>query len=224
VAFEAALELTSADLAALPIFPLPAAALFPGSVLPLHVFEARYRDLVGDALAGRRMMAVARLKPGFEGDYEGRPPVYEVCGAGIIVQHALRSDGRFDILLRGLSRVRILREHPAATRYRVVQASVLPDLPADPAVTSALEQKLASLWSDLVPHLPEALRDLSALTKDAPCAGAVADRLAGALFAEPELTQRLLAELDPTERLALITEQLGNLANQLSSRPANPLN
>jgi Lon protease-like protein len=147
-----------------------------------------------------------------------------VCGAGIIVQHALRSDGRYDILLRGLSRVRILREHPAATSYRIVQASVLPDLPADPAITSALEQRLASLWSDLVPHLPDALRDLLALTKDAPSAGAVADRLAGALFAEPELTQRLLCELDPAERLALITEQLGNLASQLSFKPANPLN
>jgi uncharacterized protein len=224
VAFEAAVELTTADLAALPIFPLPGAALFPGSVLALHVFEQRYRDLVTDALGGRRMMAVARLKPGFEDDYEGRPPVHDVCGAGIIVQHAQRPDGRFDILLRGLSRIRILREHPAASRYRVVQASLLPDLPTDPAITSAFEQKLASLWVDLAPHLPDALRDLSALTKDAPSAGAVADRLAGALFAEPGLTQQLLAELDPAERFALITEQLGNLASQLSSKPANPPN
>jgi Lon protease-like protein len=193
-------------------------------VLPLHVFEPRYRDLVGDALSGRRMMAVARLKPGFADDYEGRPPVFEVCGAGVLVQHARRSDGRYDILLRGLSRVRILREHPAASRYRVVQASLLPDLPTDAAITSALQQKLASLWADLAPHLPDALRDLAALTKDTSSAGAVADRLAGALFAEPELTQRLLTELDPVERLSLITEQLGNLASQLSAKPASPLN
>jgi Lon protease-like protein len=224
VASEPAVELTAADLAALPIFPLPGSALFPGSVLPLHVFEPRYRDLVGDALSGRRMMAVARLKPGFADDYEGRPPVFEVCGAGVLVQHARRSDGRYDILLRGLSRVRILREHPAASRYRVVQASLLPDLPTDAAITSALQQKLASLWADLAPHLPDALRDLAALTKDTSSAGAVADRLAGALFAEPELTQRLLTELDPAERLSLITEQLGNLASQLSAKPASPLN
>lgn len=221
---EAAAELTTADLAALPVFPLPGSALFPGSMLPLHVFEPRYRDLVADALADRKVMAVARLKPGFEDDYEGRPPIFDVCGAGVIVQHARRSDGRYDLLLRGLSRVRIVREHPPATRYRVVQASLLPDLPADAALTSALEQKLASLWAELAPHFPEALRDLGALAKGAPSAGALADRLSGALFADPELTQRLLSEPDPAERLALITEQLSELATSLSPAPTKPLN
>jgi uncharacterized protein len=224
VTIEAATELTAADLAALPIFPLPSSALFPGSVLPLHIFEQRYRDLVGDALADRKVLAIARLKPGFEDDYDGRPPIFDVCGAGVIVQHARRGDGRYDILLRGLSRVRIVREHPPASRYRVVQASLLPDLATDPAVTGALEQKLASLWSELSPHFPDALRDLHALTKDAPTAGAVADRLSGALFADPELTHRLLTEQDPAERLALITEQLSELAAKLSPNPTKPLN
>lgn len=224
MATEAATELTPADLAALPIFPLPGAALFPGSVLPLHVFEQRYRDMIGDALADRKLIAVARLRPGFEDDYEGRPPVFDVCGAGVIAQHARRTDGRYDILLRGLARVRIVREHPPATRYRVVQATVLADLPVDPAVTAALERKLASLWAELAPHLPDALRDLSALTMDAPDAGAVADRVAGALFADPELTHRLLAELDPSERLGLITEQLSDLSTQLSPKPKPHLN
>jgi hypothetical protein len=217
-------ELTAADLAALPIFPLPGSALFPGSVLPLHVFEPRYREMVADVLADRRLMAVARLKPGFEGDYEGRPPVFEVCGAGVIAEHQHRSDGRYDILLRGLSRVRIVREHPPASRYRVVQATLLPDLPADAAVTSALEQQLAALWADLAPHLPEALRDLPALTKGATTGGAVADRLAGALFADPDLTQLLMTELDPAERLGHITEQLSELVNQLTTKRAKPLN
>jgi uncharacterized protein len=217
-------ELTAAALAALPIFPLPGAALFPGSVLPLHVFEPRYREMVADALADRRLMAVARLKPGFEDDYEGRPPVFDVCGVGVIAEHRHRSDGRYDILLRGLSRVRIVREHPPASRYRVVQATLLPDLPADPAVTSALEQQLAALWADLAPHLPEALRDLPALTQGATTGGAFADRLAGALFADPELTQLLMTELDPAERLGHITEQLSELANQLSTKRAKPLN
>ena len=222
MAFET--ELTAADLAALPIFPLPGSALFPGSVLPLHVFEPRYRELVADVLAERRLMAIARLQPGFEDQYDGRPPVFEICGAGFIAEHQRRSDGRYDILLRGLSRVRIVREHPPASRYRVVQATALPDLPVDPAVTSALEQKLASLWADLAPHLPDALRDLSALTKEARSGGAVADRLAGALFADPELTQRLMTELDPAERLGHITEQLSELAEQLGKKRGTPLN
>lgn len=224
VAIEAATELTTADLAALPIFPLPGTELFPGSVLPLHVFETRYRDMVRDVLADRKLMAVARLKPGFEEDYDGRPPVHHVCGAGVIVQHSRRADGRYDILLRGLARVRIVREHPPATRYRVVQAALLPDLPVEPAVAAALEQRLGALWADLAPHFPEALRDLSELTRGAPSAGAVADRVAGALFADPEVTRRLISELDPSERLGLINEQLSELSSRLSSNPKSRLN
>lgn len=224
VTSEEATELTTADLAALPIFPLPGAELFPGSVLPLHVFEQRYRDMVRDALADRKLMAVARLKPGFEEDYEGRPPVYDVCGAGVIVQHSRRTDGRYDILLRGLSRVRIVREHPPATRYRVVQATLLSDLPVEPVVATALEQRLGALWADLAPHFPEALRDLSELTRGARSAGAVADRVAGTLFADPEITRRLISELDPTERLGLINEQLSELSSRLTSNPKSRLN
>src|SRR5688500_11036016 len=103
-------ELEAQDLTELSIFPLPNVALFPGAVLPLHVFEPRYRDLIREALAGRQVLAVARLEPGFESDYEGRPPVFEVCGVGAIESHTQRPDGRFDVALRGLARVRIVEE------------------------------------------------------------------------------------------------------------------
>ena len=75
-------RLSEQDLAALPVFPLPNVVLFPEAILPLHVFEPRYRELVREVLSGRKLMAVARLKPGFEDDYEGRPPVFDVCGVG----------------------------------------------------------------------------------------------------------------------------------------------
>src|SRR6185295_13942516 len=67
-------------LAALPIFPLPNCVLLPGGLLPLHVFEPRYRELTRDCLAGHQLMGIARLRPGFETAYYGRPPVYEKCG------------------------------------------------------------------------------------------------------------------------------------------------
>src|SRR5438445_1440036 len=93
---------------ALPIFPLPQTVLFPGALLPLHVFEPRYRALTRDVLAGRKLMGVARLKPGFEATYDGRPPVFSVCGVGIVTESVEHADGRFDLTLRGLSRVRIV--------------------------------------------------------------------------------------------------------------------
>jgi len=89
----------------LPIFPLPEVTLFPHTFLPLHIFEARYRAMVADALARDRRLAVARLEPGYERTYDGRPPVRAVAGAGEIVNWERQSSGRYNILLKGLCRV-----------------------------------------------------------------------------------------------------------------------
>jgi Lon protease-like protein len=213
--------LSPADLAALSIFPLPEAALFPGTLLPLHVFEARYRKLVRDALSGSKTLAVARLKPGFESDYEGRPPVFDVCGAGRIIQHSELPDGRFHVMLRGIARVRIVRELPAVELYRVVHAELVSDLPVDAGLGSALETEVASLWRTLAPELPEPLRDLREVTRDALGAGAFADRVAALIAADPETSQALIAEPDPSERLRLIIEELhGAVAALALASPA----
>lgn len=196
------------ELAALSIFPLPEATLFPGTPLPLHVFEPRYRALVRDALAGSKVFAVARLKPGFESDYEGRPPVFEVCGAGRIVEHVELPDGRYHVLLRGVARVRIVREHPPVQPYRVVHAELVADSKADAGLAAALEQEIASLWRRLAPKLPEAVRDLSEVTRDAAGAGGFADRVAALLAGDAESSQALIAEPDPCERLRVILERL----------------
>ena len=208
----------------LPIFPLPTAALFPGTALPLHVFEPRYRDLVRDALAGNRALAVARLKPGFEPSYAERPAVFDVCGAGVIVDHRELEDGRYDILLRGVTRVRILNEHAPLQTYRLVNAEPLSDLPVSDELAAAFHERLRSIWPALAPHLPEATRDLAKFTRGADGAGPLSDRLAAALFGEPELTQRLLSELDPAERLRLITDELQEISERLSVRPRKALN
>jgi Lon protease-like protein len=213
-------ELEPRDLAELAIFPLPNASLFPGAALPLHVFEPRYRALVKDALAGRKMLAVARLRPGFEQQYEGRPPVYEVCGAGVIVNHTERPDGRYDITVRGLARVRIVEELPPERAYRRVRAERIHDLACDAALVAAWQRKLTSLWERLTPHLPEQVRDLKALTRGADEPGAYADRLAAAMVADPDASQELLAEPDPAERLRLLTGRVQELVDALSPRKA----
>src|SRR4029453_2152934 len=78
----------------IPIFPLPNVVLFPSVFLPLHIFEPRYREMVGEALAGDRIIGMALLRPGWEGDYEGRPPIYPVGCAGFITFSEQHSDGR----------------------------------------------------------------------------------------------------------------------------------
>jgi len=209
-------ELDLLELNALSVFPLPNAALFPGALLPLHVFEARYRDLIRDALSGSKTLAIARLKPGFESDYEGRPPVFDVCGAGRIVEHVAHPDGRYHILLRGISRVRILGELPPATLYRVVRGEVIDDLATDPALAAALEQKIYQLWTVLAPELPEVLRDLNEVTAGAEGAGAFADRVAAVMASDADFGQALLSEPDPCERLRVIAERLQTLTDSLT--------
>src|SRR5262249_42952958 len=94
----------------------------------LHVFEARYRAMVADALARDRRLAVARLEPGYESTYDGRPPVRAVAGAGEIVNWERQSSGRYNILLRGVWRGRVERALPADTPYPGVHAH-RPDAP-----------------------------------------------------------------------------------------------
>ncbi len=204
------------DLAALPIFPLPNVVLFPGALLPLHVFEPRYRELTRQVLSGRQLMAVARLKSGFEDHYEGRPPVFEVCGVGSVIDSVVHGDGRYDITLRGLARVRMVHELHPEKPFREMRVEELFDQPSDPAVTSAWQRKLISLWASLGPHLPEGVRDLRALTRGAEGAGAYADRLAGALVGDAEVSQCLLEELDPAERLRLLTEKLQSILDNVA--------
>lgn len=217
-------KLEPADLRALPIFPLPSAALFPGTALPLHVFEPRYRDMVRDALAGSKALAIARLKPGFEASYAGRPAVFDVCGAGVIVDHRKLEDGRYDILVQGIARVRILNEHAPLQTYRLVNVELLEDLACSSELAAAFHERLRSIWPVLAPHLPRVTRDLAAFTQGAESAGVLSDRLAAVLFSDAELTQRLLAELDPAERMRLVTDELQEIAERLGARGVRTLN
>src|SRR6185295_11489836 len=88
-------------------------------MLPLHIFEARYRAMITDCLSRDRRLAVVGLRPGYEASYEGRPAVYGVMGVGRIVQWERMPTGRFNLLLQGECRARIDRELPADTLYRL---------------------------------------------------------------------------------------------------------
>ena len=108
----------------LPIFPLPNVVLFPQVFLPLHIFEPRYRSMVADAIGGDRLIGVVLLRPGWESDYDGRPPVFPVGCAGVITHHDRLPDGRFNIVLRGLEKFRITGEETDRL-YRVAHVDSL---------------------------------------------------------------------------------------------------
>ena len=102
----------------LPLFPLPNVVLFPGVFLPLHIFESRYRAMTEDALSGDRMIGMALLKPGFEAEYEGRPPIYPVGCVGLVTHAERLADGRFNLMLQGVERFRV-REEDDSRVYRM---------------------------------------------------------------------------------------------------------
>lgn len=220
--------LAPADVAELPLFPLPEAVLFPGTALPLHVFEPRYRKLIADVLRGKRVLGIARLRPGFEQDYYGRPPLYEVCGVGRVIKDVALPDGRFNVVVLGLERARIVEELPFEP-YRVARAELLSSREAHTALAwSSWYPKLEQLARRLSPHVsPADTEELGRLVREAPSAGACADRLAAALIADADERQRLLEELDPTERLTRVLARLHELASTFgaaASPPASELN
>jgi Lon protease-like protein len=110
----------------IPLFPLPDVVVFPQVVLPLHIFEPRYRAMVADARDGDRVIGMCLLRPGWEPDYHGRPPVFPQGCAGRVEKLEELPDGRFNILLRGLARFRVLSEIPGGA-YRRVEVERLPD-------------------------------------------------------------------------------------------------
>ncbi|MGH7731426.1 MAG: LON peptidase substrate-binding domain-containing protein [Candidatus Eiseniibacteriota bacterium] len=111
-----------------PVFPLPGTVLFPGVYLPLHVFEARYRALVREALAAARLVALALLMPGWERDYQGSPEFHPLGCLARIDEVAWLPDDCYRLRLLGLERVRLgrpVREFP----YRAVRAEAVPQEP-----------------------------------------------------------------------------------------------
>lgn len=102
----------------IPLFPLPNCVLLPHATVPLHIFEPRYRMMVRDALADNRIIAMAMFEGNaWRDDYEGHPPLRPYVCVGYIIRHEALPDGRFNILLQGVCRARIVREVPH-NRYR----------------------------------------------------------------------------------------------------------
>jgi Lon protease-like protein len=180
----------------LPLFPLPEVVLLPGTLLPLHIFEPRYRAMVADALAGDRMIGMAMLKPGWE-QAEEPPPIYTIGGAGEIIESEDLEDGRYNILLEGRFRYRVLDEDRPAP-YRLARVEEVPAAPF--AVRAERDRALkaaVALFSEIARDL-----DLPPLPTGALSAERLSSEIALRLrYAPPELqafleTNSLAARFD----------------------------
>jgi len=149
----------------LPLFPLPNVVLFPNVFLPLHVFEPRYREMVADAVASDRMIGIVLLQPGWEDEYDGRPPVYSVGCSGVITHVERLDDGCYNIVLRGLDRFQVVAEdHDKSYRRAVVQSLAEGEpAPDDRAIILHQRAKLEALLAPIAdggePKIPSAMPD-----------------------------------------------------------------
>jgi len=143
--------------AEVPIFPLPETTLFPGVSRPFLIYEPRYREMIADALKGDKIIGMVRLRPGFENDYEGRPPIYSVGCAGTIEKYEQLPDGRYVILLRGLTTFRVVSEDGATERarkpYRLARVEPVPELLTDDerVTLSTLRNRIEKLLYTVLP-------------------------------------------------------------------------
>jgi len=205
-----------AALASLPIFPLPNCVLLPGGLLPLRVFEKRYREMTRDCLAGHQLMGIARLRPGFETSYYGRPPVYEKCGVGKIICSEELPDGRYVLVLRGVARAEIARELSTERTYRMVEARPLDDAQYDPIDAHDHHRRLISLCDRLAEVIEQGGSELRDLVRGFDSPGACADAVAAALVMDADARQELLEARDPMVRLQRTLGHVSHLLCELA--------
>jgi Lon protease-like protein len=191
------------------LFPLPNVVLFPRVTLPLHIFEPRYRQMTTDSLAGDRLIAMALLRPGWEPHYDAKPALYPIACVGKVVADQALEDGRYNLVLRGLSRARILREIECERLYRTAQVQLLSDTdsttPADSRKLCLLLARLARKWFTSV---GVDFEQVSRLFKGNLPIGTIGDVLSFVLPLPPEVKQELLEQLNVERRISRLVNYL----------------
>jgi Lon protease-like protein len=199
-----------------PIFPLPDTVFFPHTLLPLHIFEPRYKALISDALAGDKMLGIVQLRPGWHDDYFGTPPIYKMLGVGKIVEVDKFDDGRYDIVLSGMYRTQV-RQEISGEHYRRAEVEVIDDLvpPGKKQEVEDVHTILLRIYEKLSDALPEGLSILPGVDIYTLSPGMLVDVMTSLLVDDSYERQSLLAEPDVSRRQQLLRVQIRNLFNPL---------
>jgi len=191
------------------LFPLPNLVLFPHAVQPLHIFEPRYRQMTADALAGDRLIALVLLQPGWEADYDNRPAIHGVACLGRIVANQRRQDGCYNILLRGLGRVRIADKLKDGKLYRSARAEIIEEaVSLTPDEERSLRRQLGERVPAWFPVQKQLIEQFHKLLRSQLPLGTLSDILAFALPFEVEFKQTLLEQADVEQRVRRLLDYL----------------
>ncbi len=205
----------------IPVFPLPSIVFFPWTLLPLRIFEERYVRMVEGALASDRLIGMANFKEGWEKKYFQNPDIIKSICVGKIVKHERLVDGKFNILLSGLSRAEILSEN-FERPYRTGRVRIIEELvePADLPSATKLAKGVVSLWekSATVKKLEEVeLPDLENLDESA--LACLSHRVGNALHIEMRKKIELRDKSSVRRRLEWEYAALSEVAQILKNGP-----
>lgn len=176
--------------------------------------------MMEEALEDQSAIVMALLKPGWERDYYARPPIFEMVCAGRVVAHERLADGKFNLLLHGVARARILHEQKQGL-YRTAMLDPIPDGEADCGSGGGTERMQRKVLKQLFEKTP--LKELTVaplvgtLFEEEVPLGRLVDTLAFSLVQDVMTKQRMLEELDPLSRGELLLQQLVSLASRLGT-------
>ncbi|MFO0879338.1 MAG: LON peptidase substrate-binding domain-containing protein [Gemmataceae bacterium] len=195
------------------LFPLPNLVLFPHVAQPLHIFEPRYRAMMADALQSDRLLGMALLRPGWEEDYHKRPPLHPMVCVGQIFDEKLLPDGRYDLMLRGVCRGRILEELATPHLYRTARVELCPDQPvASSDLDLVLRRELRARVLPFFAAKAEAQEQVRSLLESNLTLGAVSDIFGFALPLGVEVKQHLLETASVQERVERLLSALQTIS------------
>ena len=207
------------------LFPLPNLVMFPHVMQALHVFEPRYRAMFEEAIEDDRLIALGSLAAGWEGDYEGRPPLRPTACLCRIATHQRTEEGTYNVLVLGVRRLRLVRELPPKKLFRVVESENIEDFePAEssPGAATALQQRLLAAFKQAMPRIPNAYEQLDQLLGSQITLGMLADIVAYTIDLDLETKVKLLAECDVFQRTLLLLEAITSRPAAGPTRPFPP--
>ncbi len=190
------------------LFPLPGVVLFPNAILPLHIFEPRYRQMTEDALADDRLVTIVQIRPMAQGISWKEPvPIMDVACLGKILKYERLPDGRFNYLLLGCKRVRLGAEIATDKLYRTANADILEDIEAD-STHESHRKELVDLFLEAFEQRHRLDFDLAKLVRSSVSLGVLTDIMAHASDLSSMTKQRLLSETSVAQRIEILQEEL----------------
>jgi len=192
--------------AQVPVMPLPGALLFPRALLPLYVFEERYREMLKHALNHHRMFSVALIKPE-RGEWQSSSDFFHIAGVGLIRACVGRTDGTSNLILQGLERVRFTGFEQDAP-FPIATIEPLESETSSSVETEALASKVLELYSKLRTKGRELPRKVDRYLSDLNDMEMLADLMASTFINDPLRRQQVLEELVLNQRLRLVIQYL----------------